>query len=89
MYLILPPFEFDHSFGQVAKTFFVMLSPYFQGTLTNIVKTPEAAAPSEELLTVLNQLSVIPGTVVFVISGRDQKTLDEWIHKSCPHVGLR
>jgi len=60
----------------------------YDGTLTNIVKTPEAAAPSEEMLTTLNRLSRTPGTFLFVISGRDQRTLDEWIGKACPLVGL-
>lgn len=52
------------------------------------MKTPEAAAPTEELLRVLRNLSQLPETTVFVISGRDQQTLDSWIGQTCPHVGL-
>jgi len=55
----------------------------------NIVDKPEAAVPTQELLSTLEQLSRIPNTVVFIVSGRDQKALDEWIGSSCPNVGLR
>lgn len=57
--------------------------------MTNIVRTPDAAVPSKELLIALSKLSQKPDVHIFIVSGRDQKTLDEWISKSCPNVGLR
>jgi len=80
----------DYFFGKnaflQARQRLIMLD--YDGTLTNIVRTPEAAAPSEELTRTLDELSRIPGTKVFIVSGRDQKTLDEWIGRVCPEVGL-
>lgn len=51
----------------------------YDGTLTPIVATPSAAKPSREMLDCLQTLCNDPRNIVWVISGRDQKTLDEWL----------
>lgn len=59
----------------------------YDGTLTPIVKHPHAAYPSPVLLTTLHRLCQDPHNVVFVISGRDQATLEKWLG-AIPGLGL-
>ena len=47
----------------------------YDGTLTPIVKRPEDAVPSKELLEALDRLAADPTNVIFIISGRDQSFL--------------
>ncbi|KAG0065936.1 threalose-6-phosphate phosphatase [Linnemannia elongata] len=51
----------------------------YDGTLTPIRKTPGAAVPQEHMLKALTALANDPNNVVWVISGRDQKVLEEWL----------
>ncbi|KAJ3328575.1 threalose-6-phosphate phosphatase [Blyttiomyces sp. JEL0837] len=51
----------------------------YDGTLTPIRKTPGAAVPSPEMLRYLSILTKDPKNYVFVISGRDQACLDDWL----------
>ncbi|KAF9165453.1 threalose-6-phosphate phosphatase [Actinomortierella ambigua] len=51
----------------------------YDGTLTPIRKTPGAAVPQEHMLKALSALAADPKNVVWVISGRDQKVLEEWL----------
>ncbi|KAF9142998.1 threalose-6-phosphate phosphatase [Mortierella sp. GBA39] len=51
----------------------------YDGTLTPIRKTPGAAVPQEHMLKALTALANDPNNVVWVISGRDQKALEEWL----------
>ncbi|KAG0292977.1 threalose-6-phosphate phosphatase [Dissophora globulifera] len=51
----------------------------YDGTLTPIRKTPGAAIPQEHMLKALKALADDPNNVVWVISGRDQKVLEEWL----------
>ncbi|KAJ3306675.1 threalose-6-phosphate phosphatase [Kappamyces sp. JEL0829] len=51
----------------------------YDGTLTPIRKVPEAAVPPPEMLRALEKLVEDPNNVVFVISGRDQDCLDNWL----------
>ncbi|KAG0208753.1 threalose-6-phosphate phosphatase [Mortierella sp. GBA30] len=51
----------------------------YDGTLTPIRKTPGAAVPQEHMLKALAALVQDPNNVVWVISGRDQKVLEEWL----------
>lgn len=59
----------------------------YDGTLTPIVKDPQAAIPSDKVLRSLKTLAADPNNVVWIISGRDQQFLDEWM-KSIPELGL-
>lgn len=49
----------------------------YDGTLTPIVRDPEAAVPSERLKKIIETLTSDPNTTVWVISGRDMKFLDK------------
>ncbi|KAF9103833.1 threalose-6-phosphate phosphatase [Mortierella sp. AM989] len=51
----------------------------YDGTLTPIRKTPGAAVPQEHMLKALTALAADPNNIVWVISGRDQKVLEEWL----------
>ena len=51
----------------------------YDGTLTPIVKDPSAAIPSDRVLRTLKALSADPRNAVWIISGRDEKFLDEWM----------
>jgi trehalose 6-phosphate synthase/phosphatase len=51
----------------------------YDGTLTPIVTNPMAATPSDKVLRNLKQLSEDPANEVWIISGRDQLFLDEWM----------
>ena len=51
----------------------------YDGTLTPIVKDPNAAIPSDRVLRTLKKLAADPDNKVWIISGRDEKFLDEWM----------
>jgi len=58
----------------------------YDGTLTPIVKKPEDATPSKELIKLLHSLSADPHNNIYIISGRDRKFLQNWIGEL--HVGM-
>ena len=49
----------------------------YDGTLVQLAKTPADAVPDPELLTLLRELQT-PSQSVYVISGRDHRSLEEW-----------
>ncbi|KAK2757886.1 threalose-6-phosphate phosphatase [Arachnomyces sp. PD_36] len=51
----------------------------YDGTLTSIVKDPQAAIPSDRVLRTIKTLAADPKNSVWIISGRDQVFLDEWM----------
>lgn len=51
----------------------------YDGTLTPIVKDPQAAIPSDRVIRTLKTLAADPKNAVWIISGRDQAFLDEWM----------
>lgn len=51
----------------------------YDGTLTSIVKDPQAAIPSDRVLRTIKTLAADPKNAVWIISGRDQLFLDEWM----------
>ncbi|TPX38339.1 hypothetical protein SmJEL517_g00320 [Synchytrium microbalum] len=59
----------------------------YDGTLTPIVKLPTAAFPPPEMLQSLETLARDPNNVVYIISGRDQATMDQWLGH-IPGLGL-
>ncbi|KAI8918785.1 glycosyltransferase family 20-domain-containing protein [Entophlyctis helioformis] len=59
----------------------------YDGTLTPIRKVPSAAVPPVDMLKAMNALVRDPRNVVFVISGRDQACLDDWLGH-IPNLGL-
>ncbi|KAK2962329.1 putative Alpha,alpha-trehalose-phosphate synthase [UDP-forming] A [Blattamonas nauphoetae] len=50
----------------------------YDGTLTKIVNDPMKAKPTQQIKNILRNLASLPRTTVFIVSGRDRRTLDEW-----------
>ena len=59
----------------------------YDGTLTPIVKDPHAAIPSDRVIRTLKTLAAEPRNSVWIISGRDQAFLDDWMGH-IPELGL-
>lgn len=59
-----------------------------QGTLTPIVSNPDDAKPTPALLHHLQTLCNDPRNTVWVVSGRDQATLESWLGKHVRGLGL-
>lgn len=59
----------------------------YDGTLAGIKKIPSAAAPTPDILKALTRLASNEANIVYVISGRDQPTLQSWLG-SVPRLGL-
>lgn len=53
----------------------------YDGTLAPYQKMPSLATPSNELMQLLNELTVHPSNEVVIISGRDADTLEKWLGK--------
>ena len=51
----------------------------YDGTLTPIVQDPQAAVPSDRIVRNIKTLAQDPKNNVWIISGRDQAFLDEWM----------
>lgn len=51
----------------------------YDGTLTPIVKDPNAAIPTDRVTRNLKALAADPRNSVWIISGRDQSFLEEWL----------
>lgn len=90
--------SFDQSFATPALDRAKLLFQYrqskkrlfmfdYDGTLTPIVKDPAAAIPSDRVIRTLKTLAADPANAVWIISGRDQAFLDEWMGH-IPELGL-
>ena len=51
----------------------------YDGTLTPIVKDPQSAIPSDRVTRTIKRLASDPRNSVWIISGRDQVFLEEWM----------
>ena len=51
----------------------------YDGTLTPIVQDPNSAVPSDRVIRTLKLLASDPNNAVWIISGRDQAFLEEWM----------
>ena len=51
----------------------------YDGTLVPLARSPELAAPDDELLELLDRLAASPGIQVDIVSGRTRETLDRWL----------
>jgi trehalose 6-phosphate synthase/phosphatase len=89
---------FDQSFATPALDRAKLLSQYrqakkrlfmfdYDGTLTPIVKDPQAAIPSDRVIRTLKTLAADSNNAVWIISGRDQAFLDDWMGH-IPELGL-
>lgn len=59
----------------------------YDGTLTEIRNIPAQATPSQRMLDGMKKLTENPNNKVWIISGRDQKFLTEWVG-DIPNLGL-
>ncbi|KAJ3096221.1 threalose-6-phosphate phosphatase [Phlyctochytrium planicorne] len=82
-----PVLDFDHISERYRTSKKRLLMFDYDGTLTPIRKTPNAAVPSPEMLQYLTVLAQDPDNYIFVISGRDQACLDNWLGH-IPNLGL-
>ncbi len=57
----------------------------YDGTLAQLAKTPQAAAPTRDILDLLNHLLGDPRNTVAIVTGRSRDTLDDWF-KGLPLV---
>ncbi|KAF2268425.1 hypothetical protein CC78DRAFT_551295 [Lojkania enalia] len=82
--------SFDQSFATPALDRTKLLYQYrqskrrlfmfdYDGTLTPIVKDPQAAIPSDRVTRTLKTLAADPANSVWIISGRDQKFLEDYL----------
>ncbi|KAI9481077.1 MAG: glycosyltransferase family 20-domain-containing protein [Benjaminiella poitrasii] len=60
----------------------------YDGTLTPIVSVPSDAKPGPDMLKALQTLCNDPKNIVWVVSGRDQTVLDEWLGCNVNRIGL-
>lgn len=51
----------------------------YDGTLTPIVKEPSAAVPTDRVIRTIKTLASDPRNAVWIISGRDQNFLNQWM----------
>jgi trehalose 6-phosphate synthase/phosphatase len=51
----------------------------YDGTLVPIARSPELAAPDDELLALLEQLAAAPGIQIDIVSGRQGDSLERWL----------
>lgn len=58
----------------------------YDGTLVTFYPQPEQARPNPELMEILKGLSENPKNEVVIISGRDRKTLTDWLGKLNLHL---
>jgi trehalose 6-phosphate synthase/phosphatase len=73
-----------HQYKQAGKR---LLMFDYDGTLTPIVQNPAAAIPTNQLYSTLKTLTSNPSNTVWIISGRDQNFLDQWLGL-VPGLGL-
>lgn len=60
----------------------------YDGTLTPIVRDPDAAIPTDKVIRTIKKLAADPDNEVWIISGRDQEFLAKWMGH-IPELGLR
>jgi trehalose 6-phosphate synthase/phosphatase len=65
-------------FADAQRTMPVRLLLDYDGTLVPIARAPELAAPDEEVLALLSDLSNLPGLQLDLVSGRARPTLEAW-----------
>ena len=63
-----------------------LLALDYDGTLTELTATPGAAAPSPQLLELLQRLGELPGVDLVIISGRPPDTMRQWLGKLPAHL---
>jgi trehalose 6-phosphate synthase/phosphatase len=73
------PSAIESALQQVQSAEQLILFLDYDGTLLPLVKHPDLAIPSTELLSLLDRLAKRPATNVHIVSGRDKTTLEKWL----------
>lgn len=58
----------------------------FDGTLVPIMRRPEQARPSDQLMRLLERVTRLHGVTLAVVSGRERAVLDQWLGKLDIHL---
>ncbi|KAJ3072177.1 threalose-6-phosphate phosphatase, partial [Quaeritorhiza haematococci] len=74
-----PPLDFKDVVERYRKSKRRLLMFDYDGTLTPIRKIPSAAVPPPPMLAAMEELVKDPRNYCFVISGRDQECLENWL----------
>ncbi|KAG9307403.1 hypothetical protein G9A89_017232 [Geosiphon pyriformis] len=82
-----PYLKVDSLLNQFRKSNKRLILLDYDGTLTPIVRTPSAAIPPKAILKALKTLALDSRNNLWIISGRDQEALDEWL-SDIPGLGL-
>jgi len=53
----------------------------YDGTLVPFSRLPQQAVPGDQLLDILGQLCETPQNEIYIVSGRDSQTLENWLGK--------
>jgi trehalose 6-phosphate synthase/phosphatase len=64
--------------GDAQQTHTLRLLLDYDGTLVPLARSPELAAPDEELRRLLTQLAATPGIQLDIVSGRSHDRLEQW-----------
>ncbi|CAB10126.1 Trehalose-phosphatase [Schizosaccharomyces pombe] len=75
----IPTLTPEHALSVYSKASKRLFMMDYDGTLTPIVRDPNAAVPSKKLLDNLATLAADPKNQVWIISGRDQQFLRNWM----------
>src|SRR5688500_2842544 len=65
--------------GNAQRTMGLRVLLDYDGTLVPLARSPDLAAPDDELLELLDRLAASPGIQVDIVSGRTRETLDRWL----------
>lgn len=82
-----PPLDHDALVQQYRGSTRRLFMFDYDGTLTPIVRDPDSALPSDRVIRTLKALAADPGNNVWIVSGRPQDFLEEWMGH-IPALGL-
>jgi trehalose 6-phosphate synthase/phosphatase len=75
---VRPDSSLSSALADAQRTMKLRLLLDYDGTLVPLARSPELAAPDEELLLLLERLAASPGIQIDVVSGRSHETLHQW-----------
>ncbi|RVD89325.1 uncharacterized protein DFL_000338 [Arthrobotrys flagrans] len=74
-----PPLDRQALLDQYNKSTRRLFMFDYDGTLTPIVKDPQAAIPTDKIIRTIKTLASDPKNNVWIVSGRDQAFLEQWM----------
>ncbi|KAF3168241.1 threalose-6-phosphate phosphatase [Orbilia oligospora] len=74
-----PPLDRQALLDQYNKSTRRLFMFDYDGTLTPIVKDPQAAIPTDKIIRTIKTLASDPQNSVWIVSGRDQAFLEQWM----------